>query len=122
MDGFQAFELAAKRSASTIQKRQTGILAIPTTYLGLNSGPAPGILVAIVLGTVAGFLLICYLIYVIATFGGGIFNRRTTVVEEVVERRSSPSSRRRRSSRYEEDVIIRERRSTSRRSGLTGGS
>lgn len=117
MDSFKAFELAGGLSAATVRKRQQGILAIPTTYLGLNSGPQPGILVAIVVGTIAGFLLIVYLIYAIANFGGVFFNRRRTVVrEEVVEHRST-SSRRRRPRVYEEDVFV-ERR-TSRRPAST---
>lgn len=111
MDSFQAFDLAA----SAFQKRQQGILAIPTTYLGLNSGPQPGILTAIVVGAVGGFLLIIGIIYSLVAFGGGAFRRRRTVVtEEVVDHRGS-SNRPRRSRVNEEDVFV-ERR-TSRRPG-----
>ena len=117
MDSFKVFELADSLSAATIHKRQQGVLAIPTTYLGLNSGPQPGILVGIVLGAIVGFLIIVYLIYAIANFGAGIFTRRRTVVEEeVIERRSS-GSRRRPTRVYEEDIVI-ERRA-SRRPGST---
>jgi hypothetical protein len=116
MDSFQAFGLASEISAATIQKRQRGILAIPTTYLGLNSGPQPGVLVGIVLGAVFGFLLIVYLIYAIASFGGGYFRRTTVVEEEVVRRRSTSPRRRRRRVYEEEDVVevIEERRSSRR--------
>ncbi|ETI24978.1 hypothetical protein G647_04348 [Cladophialophora carrionii CBS 160.54] len=113
MDSFQAFDFAAS-GAAALAKRQRGILAIPTTYLGLNSGPSPGILTAIVVGAVGGFLLIVYVIYAIATFGSGVFSRKTTVVEEdVVHHRASSSGRRRRSRGYQEEVFV-ERR-TSRR-------
>jgi hypothetical protein len=113
MDSFQAFEFAAA-GGSALTKRQQGILAIPTTYLGLNSGPSPGILTAIVVGAVGGFLLIVYLIYAIVTFGGAVFNRRTTVVEEdVVHHRASSSARPRRSRAYQEEEFV-ERRSSRR--------
>ena len=96
MDSFQAFELASK-NAAVVAKRQQPILAIPTTYLGLNSGPKPGVLVGIVLGSVAGFLLILWLIWAIATLGAGVFGRRrTTIIEEEVVRKSSNSRRRER--------------------------
>ncbi|EXJ60195.1 hypothetical protein A1O7_04347 [Cladophialophora yegresii CBS 114405] len=113
MDSFHAFDIAAT-GAPGLAKRQQGILAIPTTYLGLNSGPSPGILVAIVVGAIAGFLLIISAIYAIATFGGGAFNRKTTVVEEdVVHHRASSSGRRHSRRGYQDDVYV-ERR-TSRR-------
>ncbi|KAJ9603630.1 hypothetical protein H2200_011816 [Cladophialophora chaetospira] len=115
MESFQAFDLAAA-DALALHKRQQGILAIPTTYLGLNSGPKPGILTAIVVGAVGGFLLIMGLIYSAVAFGGGAFRRRRVVREEVVEHRSS-SGRPRRSRVYEEDTF--ERRTTSRRPGST---
>ncbi|KAL9109774.1 MAG: hypothetical protein Q9227_005643 [Pyrenula ochraceoflavens] len=77
-----------------IVKRQD-ILAIPTTYDNLNSGPAPGTVAGIVLGSVGGFLLILYLVYTIFTLGaGGRFRRSETVVEEEVIRRRSRSPRR----------------------------
>lgn len=107
MDSFQAFGLAGDVGASgpSLHKRQQAILAIPSTYLGLNSGPKPGALVGIVLGSVAGFLLICYLIWAIANFGGNVFTRNQTVVEEEIVRHSS-SSRRRRPRTYEEDDVV----------------
>ena len=84
-------------SILSLSKRQA-ILAIPTTYDNLNSGPAPGTVAGIVLGSVAGFLLILYLIYTIFTLGGGgRFGRSETVVEEEIIRRRSRSPRRSRS-------------------------
>ncbi|OAL36370.1 hypothetical protein AYO20_04266 [Fonsecaea nubica] len=81
-----------------LEKRQSAVLAIPTTYAGLNSGPAPGALVGIVLGSVGGFILILYIILSLFRFsgwgGGG-----AVVAEEVIRHhrrrpsRSSPSSR-----------------------------
>ncbi len=79
-------------SINSLAKRQIQILAIPTTYAGLNSGPPPGTVVGIVLGSVAGFLLILWLIYTCTQLGGGFgsfgrfgrFGRRDEIVEEDV--------------------------------------
>ena len=76
----------------SLAKRQTQILAIPTTYAGLNSGPPPGTVAGIVLGSVAGFLLILWLIYTCTQLGGGFvpfssfggYGRREEFVEEEV--------------------------------------
>ena len=82
-------------SISSLLKRQT-IVAIPTTYANLNSGPKPGVVVGIVLGSVGGFLLILWLLYTCMTLG----NRGSTeVVEEVITRRRSRSPPRRTSTR-----------------------
>ncbi|KAI4124511.1 MAG: hypothetical protein LQ347_005713 [Umbilicaria vellea] len=78
-------------------RRQT-IVAIPATYANLNSGPAPGTVVGIVLGSVAGFLLLLWLIYTCFNMNG---RRSGSVIseEEIVRRRSrSPRRRRSRSS------------------------
>jgi hypothetical protein len=87
-----------------LSKRQTQILAIPTTYEGLNSGPQPGTVVGIVLGSVAGFLLILWLIYTCGNlgdgFGGfGAWGRQTIVEEEVIHRHTRSRSRSRSHSR-----------------------
>ncbi len=80
----------------TLAKRQQNvILAIPTTYAGLNSGPAPGALVGIVLGSIAGFILILYII--LSAFRFGAFGNRQTVVEEEVVRHHHHQTRRSRS-------------------------
>jgi len=62
---------------------------IPTTYGSINSGPSPGTVVGIVLGSVGGFLLILWLIYTCLTLGG--FGSRSSFEEEVVvhDRRKS---------------------------------
>ncbi|OAP59420.1 hypothetical protein AYL99_06718 [Fonsecaea erecta] len=84
--------------SAPLEKRQTAVLAIPTTYAGLNSGPAPGALVGIVLGSVGGFILILYIIlslFRLSGWGGG----QEVVAEEVIRHhrrrpsRSTPSSR-----------------------------
>ncbi|KAF3767594.1 hypothetical protein M406DRAFT_69728 [Cryphonectria parasitica EP155] len=43
---------------------------VPGNYPGLNSGPDPGTVVGIVLGSVAGFLLLLWLIYTCFQMGG----------------------------------------------------
>ncbi|KAJ5490939.1 hypothetical protein N7539_002506 [Penicillium diatomitis] len=80
-----------------LEKRYSTI-SIPATYGHLNSGPPPGTVAGIVLGTVAGVLLILYLTFLALNPGGltrGNPDDTTIVDEEVVVRsRRSPSSRR----------------------------
>lgn len=83
------------RSISSIFRRQS-ILPLPATYSGLTTGPDPGTIVGITLGSVAGFLLVLWLLY-------SCFNMRTSgigggaiVAEEVVSRRSVSPPRPRR--------------------------
>ncbi len=83
---------------SLLEKRQQqAVLAIPTSYLGLNSGPAPAIVVAIVLGSVVGFLLVFWLFLTCLSFGGRPsfswpWSRGKTEEEVVVVRRDSDTS------------------------------
>ncbi|KAI4117609.1 MAG: hypothetical protein LQ345_002209 [Seirophora villosa] len=80
------------RAFTSLSRRQQDIpRLIPETYAGLNRGPPPGTVVGIVLGSVAGFLLILWLIYTCMTFA----NTRgaTTYEEETVVRRRSRSPR-----------------------------
>lgn len=88
-----------------LSKRQNQILAIPTTYAGLNEGPQPGAVAGIVIGSVAGFLLILWLLY--TCFGGGFGGGRTEVVEEEIVRRHSRSPRR--SHSHSETIEIKSR-------------
>ncbi|KAI4131718.1 MAG: hypothetical protein LQ338_001119 [Usnochroma carphineum] len=77
------------------RRQQTTPKLIPETYAGLNKGPPPGTVVGIVLGSVAGFLLILWIIY---TFMNVANTRGNATYEEetVVRRRSrSPRSSRR---------------------------
>ena len=69
---------------------------IPANYAGLDSGPTPGTVVGIVFGSVAGFLLLLWVIYTCIGLGTG--PSRSSVVEEEVIRRHSRSPSRRRSS------------------------
>ena len=82
----------------SLLRRQTTVTTtanpiIPATYSGLNSGPTPGTVVGIVIGSVAGFLLLLWLIY--TCFGlGGPPGRSSVVEEEIIRRRSRSPSRR----------------------------
>ncbi|KAJ9610833.1 hypothetical protein H2200_005610 [Cladophialophora chaetospira] len=79
-------------SSHALSKRQTQVLAIPTTYAGLNSGPQPGALVGIVVGSIAGFIIILYILLSLFRLrmgrGGG------EVIEEKIIHRSSQHRRR----------------------------
>jgi hypothetical protein len=114
LDSRQVLETAAQairnaankllpRRTATLQPRQN-IIAIPTVYQGLDSGPSPGAVVGIVLGSVFGFLLLIWLLWVLSN--GTSFIRTTNVEEEdvYVSRRRSRSPRSRRSSRRTEMV------------------
>ncbi|KIW27931.1 uncharacterized protein PV07_07627 [Cladophialophora immunda] len=117
MDSFQVYEPGGGLGASALTKRQQAILAIPTTYLGLNSGPKPGTIAAIVLGSVGGFLLIIYLIWAALNYGN-VFGFRRGVVEEEVIRRRRPRSSRREGTVVEETIEV-DRRSSVRRRGAS---
>nr|POE93318.1 hypothetical protein CFP56_19330 [Quercus suber] len=86
-----------------LQRRQSGgtVVAIPAVYQGLNSGPAPGTVVGIVLGSIAGFLLLLLLFWALTNGTGGVFRTTTYREEDVVVRRRSRSPRSRRSHRTE---------------------
>jgi hypothetical protein len=88
-----------------LARRQIAVLAIPTTYTGLNTGPQPGTVVGIVLGSVAGFLLLIWVLY--TCFGVDIpfpgWGNRVVVEEEVIRHRSV--SRHRSASRHETVVL-----------------
>ncbi|MCJ1390297.1 hypothetical protein MMC18_003155 [Xylographa bjoerkii] len=84
------------RTVSSIVRRQQGVFPIPASYAGLNAGPDPGTVVGITLGSVAGFLLILWLLYTCFNMGNGMGNG-AIVAEEVVSRRSLSPPRPRRS-------------------------
>lgn len=94
---------------SALSRRQT-IAIIPTSYQ--VDGPSPGAVVGIVLGSVAGFILLIILFWSLS--GGRIFVSGTSVSgeEEVVVRRRSRSPRR--SHRSRRSTSIREVREVSR--------
>lgn len=91
-----------KRLPNVILPRQAGgaVLAIPTQYQGLNSGPSPGAVVGIVLGSVAGFLLLLWILWLLSS-GTGFIRSSTLQEEDVVIRRRSRSRGTRRSRRTE---------------------
>lgn len=100
-----------------LHRRQGGI-AIPTVYANLNSGPSPGVVVGIVLGSIAGFLLIIWLFYALSN-GQTFVRSRDYDVESVGT--APPPPRRTRSRRTPEmsqhsprtrDRIIRQERIT----------
>jgi hypothetical protein len=84
-----------------VKRQQNGILAIPTTYAGLNAGPTPGAVVGIVLGSLLGFLLCLFLVYSIVRFSGRFGGNRVVEEEIITTRRRSRS----RSSRSASEVI-----------------
>ena len=79
-------------SPGSLQKRQGVVLAIPTTYAGLNAGPAPGAVVGITLGAIAGFIVILYIILSAIRLSGWS-QREEVIVEEHHHRRSHARSR-----------------------------
>jgi len=98
------------------QMIQTGI--IPTYYN--TNGPAPGTVAGIVLGSVAGFLLIVWLLYTLTQGGSGFGGNRTAMAgqEEVVIRRPRRNSHgARRSTASRRTTEIRELSRSPRRSG-----
>ena len=85
------------RSLASLFQRQTTVTAnpiIPATYSGLGRGPTPGTIVGIVFGSVAGFLLILWLIYTCFNLGGNMRGSSSVIEEETVVRRRSRSPRR----------------------------
>lgn len=103
------------------RQQQTVVQGIIPTYYNL-SGPGPGTVVGIVLGSVAGFLLIVWLLSTL-TNGGGIGGRNTAMAgqEEIVvrKRRGSHGGGRSRVSRR--TVEAREVREVSRSPRRSGG-
>ncbi|KAH7410186.1 hypothetical protein DE146DRAFT_341469 [Phaeosphaeria sp. MPI-PUGE-AT-0046c] len=118
---YSAIGLDAPRT-QPIAKRQQMVIqqGIIPTYYNL-SGPEPGTVAGLVLGSVAGFLLIVWLLYTL--FNGGNFGgagTRTTAMageEEIVvrKRRNSQGQTRSRGSRRTE---VREVSRSPRRSGV----
>ncbi|KAF2088449.1 hypothetical protein K490DRAFT_64500 [Saccharata proteae CBS 121410] len=111
--------------ASALSRRQSSSDGyIPLVYQGLNSGPSPGVVVGIVLGSVAGFLLLVWLLYQLANSSG---RNNIHGDEEIVVRERRPGRSRRsgrtRSSRTEvreisrsprrERIVVEERRGPS---------
>lgn len=117
---YSALELDAPRT-QPIAKRQQMVIqqGIIPTYYNLD-GPEPGTVAGIVLGSVAGFLLIVWLLYTLFNGGisGGTWGGTTAMAgeEEIVvrRRRNSHGQTRSRASRRTE---VREVSRSPRRSG-----
>jgi hypothetical protein len=95
----------------TLIRRQSNEPAIvPTTYGSINSGPSPGTIVGIILGSVGGFLILLWLIYTCMNFG--TIGSDSSYTESVVvrERRKSHHGSTR-SQRASETVEVRRERS-----------
>lgn len=90
-----------------LAKRQAAVLAIPTTYTGLDSGPPPGSVVGIVLGSVAGFLLLLWVLHTCFGAANPFGGSRTIIEGEVVRQRSTVSRSRSRS--RHETIILEDR-------------
>ncbi|KAL9128317.1 MAG: hypothetical protein Q9217_002972 [Psora testacea] len=104
--------LKPRSLASVLRRQQVTVTAsttanpiIPATYSGLNTGPSPGEVVGIVFGSVAGFLLLLWLIYTCFSMGASAVGQSSVVEEEVVVRRRSRSPRPSPSSHSRSEVI-----------------
>ncbi|KAF2115375.1 hypothetical protein BDV96DRAFT_77160 [Lophiotrema nucula] len=119
-----AVTLNAFGERSAIGRREIFDGIIPSYYN--FDGPSPGTVVGIVLGSVAGFLLLCWLLYSLTMLSGS-GGRAIAGEEEIVvrRRRGSDSRRSRRSTRTEvrefsrsprrrEQIIVEERRAPPR--------
>jgi hypothetical protein len=91
--------------SSLLHRRQT-TLVIPATYGNIDSSPPPGTIIGIVIGSVAGFLFILWIIYtllggnIVTGYIGGVAassNGSSSTSSVVVRERSKRSSRRRES-------------------------
>lgn len=79
------------------QDDSDGFIAIPSVYGALDTSPHPGVVVGIVLGSVAGFLLLLFLLYSCLGFGPRVMPISVvegSVLEEVRTTRRSGGSRR----------------------------
>jgi hypothetical protein len=88
-------------SSSLHPRQQGGIVPIPTVYQGLNSGPAPGAVVGIVLGSVLGFIFLIWLLWILSNGSTFIKTNRDEEEDIVVSRHRTHTSDRRRERRSE---------------------
>ncbi|KAJ5450546.1 uncharacterized protein N7458_006995 [Penicillium daleae] len=103
-----------------LEKRYTTV-SIPSTYGHLNSGPPPGTVAGIVLGSVGGVVLILYLTFLALNPGGLARGSSSSIDEEVVVRsRRSPSRRSEIIEVVEERERDRDRRRDSYRRPVSG--
>lgn len=95
-----ALDFIPQSLASLLRRQQSNTAIIAASYGNINSGPQPGTVVGIVLGSVAGFILLLWLFY--TCLSGNTWSRDTE--SEVIVRRDH---RRRPRSRRSEKVEIR---------------
>ncbi|KAK8051980.1 hypothetical protein PG993_003365 [Apiospora rasikravindrae] len=69
----------ASRVTRLFPRLATGVTTVPQGYGNSPSGPEPGVVVGIVLGSIAGFLLVLWLVYTCVNLGN---SRNTNVVVE----------------------------------------
>lgn len=100
--------ITASQTPTHLLPRQIILTPIPTVYKDVNSSPAPGTVVGIVLGSVAGFLLLVWLFWTLLQSGRG---GNIIVEEDVVVRRSrSPrNSRREMRQRSPQRIVVENR-------------
>jgi len=96
----------AGRISHILHTRQAPVQSsiIPSTYGAINNSQPPGTIVGIVLGSVAGFLLLLYLFYTCMNFGSSNSSESSA---SVVVRRPKSRSTRTRSRRASETVEVR---------------
>ncbi|CAG8923964.1 unnamed protein product [Penicillium salamii] len=94
---------------TALQKRYTTI-SIPSTYGRLHDSPAPGTVAGIVLGSVAGFVLLMYVLF-LAVNPGGVARGAPSSVSMSMDEEESVRSRRRGSRRRSEVEVLEERES-----------
>lgn len=80
--------LARTLTSLLLSRRDVDPSIIPTTYSGINNSPPPGTVVGIVFGSVAGFLLILWLIYTCVNQNG----TADLYAEETIVRQRRPST------------------------------
>ncbi|OBT73038.1 hypothetical protein VF21_07737 [Pseudogymnoascus sp. 05NY08] len=97
-----------------LHPRSNDFKPIPTTYSSLN-GPPPGQIAGIVLGSVAGFILIAYLLYTTCSGSVTLISDNESVSEIEVRRRKRRGSRSSRGTPVVERIVVQER--TERRTG-----
>ncbi|KAI5868531.1 hypothetical protein GGS23DRAFT_592302 [Durotheca rogersii] len=115
----QLRRLAPLREVSLFPRAATNVNSVPEGYGRTPSGPDPGAVVGIVLGSIAGFILLLWVIYWCVNLGN------PTIIEEgsvtgasasVVSYRSRPRVHRKRRSHYSRSPHRREKIEITRRS------
>lgn len=93
---------AEAQQAAALQRRQDANVCsagyIAGCYQGLNAGPAPGAVVGIVLGSVAGFLLLLWVLFTLSS-GSGFIRTSGLHEEDIVNTTHSSHRHRSRSPR-----------------------